>query len=267
MVNPVRASLNIPCILSRFVYICRPLTGGIDGCSGCLLLCGEPDVDGGGEYAGGSSPGTEGGYDGLLRTKTPILGCRLTDKGSTAGLFPVSRCLEEVSKIISKRLDGKLIHQVTCAVESVGVSGEVRRAKLPYKLRRTCRQPRERMGERMGLHSHDCAALNARPQQPVRHDFGRAYRIHHSFVIGLTKTTKTNVAGEFCAFRMWCSLSNSITSPHYFRVPERLGWRSFTPTLTYVEISGDCGPQRSLLRRMMFATSSNTLPLTGSEYR
>lgn len=62
--------LNIPWILSRFVYICRPLTGGIDGCSDCLFLGGEPDVEGaGGEYAGGSSPGTEGGYDGLLGTK------------------------------------------------------------------------------------------------------------------------------------------------------------------------------------------------------
>jgi hypothetical protein len=35
--------------------------------------------------------------------------------------------------------DGELIHQVTCAVESMGVSGEVHCAKQPYKLRRTCR--------------------------------------------------------------------------------------------------------------------------------
>lgn len=50
-----------PWILSRFVYMYRPLTGALNGSSGCLFLGGGADVEGAGEYAGGSSPGTEGG--------------------------------------------------------------------------------------------------------------------------------------------------------------------------------------------------------------
>jgi hypothetical protein len=50
----------------------RPLTGALNGSSGCLFLGGGADVEGAGEYAGGSSPGTEGGYvDWLLGTKRP----------------------------------------------------------------------------------------------------------------------------------------------------------------------------------------------------
>jgi hypothetical protein len=79
----------------------RPLTGALNGGSGCLFLGGGADVEGAGEYAGGSSPGTEGGYvDWLLGIKGHI-GSRLTDEWSRAGLLAVSICSVE-SKIISK---------------------------------------------------------------------------------------------------------------------------------------------------------------------
>jgi len=54
-----------PRIASRFVYITRPfngwVNGWVDGAAACRFLDRETDLVGGGEYAGGSSPGTDGG--------------------------------------------------------------------------------------------------------------------------------------------------------------------------------------------------------------
>jgi hypothetical protein len=96
-------SLYIPRIASCLVHITRPLTGWSNGASACRSLDGETDLVGSaGEYAGGSSSGTEGGCVGQrLGSKKAMLCCRFTDV-KPMGLFAVSNWRSVESTIILK---------------------------------------------------------------------------------------------------------------------------------------------------------------------